>query len=246
MRAQSAFVIALAFVVPGTSSAQAQTERVFIGVNGTLQASDNSFRDGATFTENAEQGQFATDYEVKSGPALNIGGGVRVRKELSLGIGITRFSRTTAAEFSGSVPHPFFFSRPRGISSSIGGITRQEIAVHVQAVGHLPVGTRWQVAVFGGPSFFKLKQGLVTDFSYADQYPYDSASFASSDVTEVNESKVGFNVGTDVAFYFTQRLGVGGLVQFAKATIAAPSAGSGTVDVAVGGVQYGGGLRVRF
>src|SRR5688572_28447377 len=47
-------------------------ERIYISVNGAFQTGGGDFDETVTFRENAEDGRFSTDYEVKSGPALNI------------------------------------------------------------------------------------------------------------------------------------------------------------------------------
>jgi hypothetical protein len=65
--------------------------------------------------------------------------------------------------------------------------------------------------------------------------------------TTADESKVGFNVGADVGYFFTRQVGVGGTVQWAGTTIEMPgSGGTGTFDVKAGGFQAGGGVRFRF
>jgi hypothetical protein len=242
-------VVVLTSLAPTFATAQTgalMTGRLFVSIDGGIQATTNDFDDSASFTENAEQGQFSTAYTVDGGPALNIGGGALVWRRLGLRIGVSRFSRATPSTLRGAVPHPFFFNRAREVSGSVTGLKRNELAVHVQAAGVFPAGNRLQVMVFGGPSFFRVKQGVVNDFSYTDAYPYDTATFASTDVTNTKESKVGFNAGADVAFFFTRQLGVGGIVQFAAATVDAPSAGDGALDMKAGGLQAGGGLRVRF
>lgn len=215
-------------------------------VNGGYLVTTNDFRDGATFREHAEDGRFDSDYSLEGGPTFDIAGGAVVWKQLGVGVGISRFSRSTPTRFSGAIPHPFFFSRPRAVSSEIGGLKREELAVHVQARGVFAAGRRFQVMVFGGPSFFQVKQGLVTDFTYSDSYPYDDATFRSATTATANASKMGFNVGGDVAFFFTRQVGVGGSVQFAGTNIDLRSAGGGAQSVKVGGVQSGGGLRLRF
>jgi len=145
---------------------------------------------------------------------------------------------------TGQIPHPFFFNRPRSVSGDVGGLKRDELAVHVQVRAVVPVGNHLQVMVFGGPSFFQLKQDVATDISYADEYPYDSATFKTATIVSKSASKVGVNGGGDVAFFFTRQLGVGFTAQFANATIPAGLASS--TDLKVGGFRAGGGLRVRF
>ena len=243
-------ILAVLFVLtPAVSTpAIAQTlSRGWISVNGGYQATTNDFSDGAPFTEHAEEGRFDSDYTVKGGPTFDIAGGARIKGPLAVGVGVTRFSRSTPIALSAQVPHPFFFNTPRTVEGDIGGVKREELAVHIQARGVFPVGDRLQVMVFGGPSFFTVKQGMVTDFNFTETYPYDSATFSSGVTTEAKESKVGVNVGGDVAFFFSRQVGVGFGVQYSGTTVELPSAASGsTADVKVGGVQAGGGLRLRF
>jgi hypothetical protein len=100
--------------------------------------------------------------------------------------------------------------------------------------------------VFGGPSFFQVKQDIVNDFTYTDSYPFDTASFTSGVTSSVSESTLGFNVGGDLSYFFTPQLGVGATVQLVGADVEMPSAGSGTIDASAGKFQAGAGLRLRF
>ncbi len=234
--------------VGGTTWAQTappQT-RGFVSVNGGYQATANNFHDGATFRRNAEDARFDTDYTVKAGPAFDVAGGAVPWRHLGIGVGVSRFSLATPTHLTGSIPHPFFFNRPRTVGGDVGGLKREELAVHVQARLVADIGRRIQLMIFGGPSFFQLKQDVVTDFTYADDYPYDEASYRSANSGTQTASKIGINAGGDFAFFFTRQLGVGALVQFAGTTMPLHSASGGTADVKVGGVQAGAGLRLRF
>ena len=64
-------------------------------------------------------------------------------------------------------------------------------------------------------------------------------------VTTVEESKVGVHVGADVAYFFTPRLGLGAMLQYAGTNMEVAATGR-TFDVKVGGILAGGGLRLRF
>ena len=97
------------------------------------------------------------------------------------------------------------------------------------------------MVVFGGPSFFTVKQSVVTAVQRTEAYPFDEATFSGATVATEVESTNGFNIGADVAWYFTKNVGVGGIVRFSSAT-AAFSVG----DVDAGGALVGGGLRLRF
>lgn len=229
------------------SEAAAQSApRGFFLFNGAYQLSDRDFRDGATFRENVEDGHFDTDYGIGNGPTFDIAGGARVWRRLALGVGVTRFSKDVAADLSGSVPHPFFFQRARPVSAAIGGITRDELGVHVQARVFVLAGNRFEAMLFGGPSFFQLKQQIVTGLNYSNSYPYDEVAFANADIVEAKESAVGVNVGTDLAFFFTRQVGVGGTVQFTTANVDVPSAAGQTQSLKAGGTLVGAGIRFRF
>ena len=242
------------------SSAAAQSTlpfRAYASADGTAQGAGDDFRDAAVFTEHAEEGRFETDYRLSGGPAFNISGGAllprsgvfrrsRVWQRIGVGVGVSRFSRSTPVALSGQVPHPFVFDQDREVNGAIVGLKRKELAVNIRASAVFPLGSRAQLMVFGGPSFFRVTQGLVTDFNYTEQYPYDSATFASGETRNATESKLGVNAGVDVGYFFTPQIGFGGLVQLAGTTLDFPSAGGGTQDVKTGGFQVGGGLRLRF
>ena len=222
-------------------------DRFFISVNGMFQSAVGDFGETVTFVENAENGTFSTDYDVKAGPAFDVSAGALVWRNLALGVGVSRFSKNTPITLTGSVPHPFFFNRSRSISGEIGGLEREELAVHIQARAMFTPKPKIQAMVFGGPSFFSVKQGIVNDFEITEAYPYDTATFSRGLTTTADESKVGFNVGADVGYFFTRQVGVGGSVQWAGTTIEVPaSGGTGTFDLKAGGLQVGGGLRLRF
>ena len=71
---------------PSTSSSKpAQPiDRVQISVDGAFQSGGDDFGETISFVENAENGTFSTDYDVKSGPALNVSVGVAVFERAGL------------------------------------------------------------------------------------------------------------------------------------------------------------------
>ena len=219
--------------------------RGFIVVNGGYQVGTHDFEQVSTLRANVEDGSFTSDYEVKSGPSFDVAGGATVWRRLAIGVGVTRFSSSTPSSLTGSVPHPFFFNRPRSVTGDVGGLEREELAVHVQAIARVPMSERLEVMAFGGPSFFRVKQGMVSTIAWSEAYPFDQASFSSATTVDPDESKIGFNVGGDVAFFFSRQVGVGGTIRYSAATVEL-DAGGGTFEAKAGGIQVGGGLRLRF
>lgn len=222
------------------------TDRIFIGVDGLFQAASTDFNNTVPFRRNAEDSSFSTAYDVKSGPAFNINGAGLVWRTLAIGVGVSRYSHSVPTAFSASVPNPFFFNQGRQVTGTINA-TREELAVHVQARGLLPLkNRRMQAMVFGGPSFFNIRQDVVNDFEITETYPYDSATFSRGVTNTVKKSKVGFNAGADVGYFFTRQVGVGGTIQYSAATMELAGPANTTMDVKAGGLQAGGGLRLRF
>ena len=91
-----------------------------------------------------------------------------------------------------------------------------------------------------------MEQGLVTDVRFTHAYPYDRAEFSDAITASQSNSKIGFNVGADIAYYFSDRVGIGWLTRYSEATVGLPSVDGGTVSVQAGGLHTVGGLRVRF
>lgn len=251
-RTRSAVRVALlaAAVVSLSQAALAQAPRPatrgFLVVNGGYQLATNDFADGAVKRENAEDGRLDTTYTVKSGPSFDISAGAAVWGPLGVGVGVSRFSVATPSTLTAGVPHPFFFNRPRLVSAEVTDLKREEQAVHLQVRAIVPAGQRFQLMLFGGPSFFTVTQTMVTDYTYTESYPYDAVSFRAATTTRAKVSAKSFNAGADAAFFFTRQVGVGGTVQFSGATLEMPGALDGTTEVEVGGGQVGAGLRLRF
>ena len=218
-------IAASVLVLTSVHVAFAQTAAVpkaAIFVNGAYQMTANDFVDDATFRENAEDGRFSTEYELKGGPAFDVAGRATVWRLLGAGAGVTRFSRSTPSALAGSVPHPFFFNRLRSVTGQVSGLKREELAIHVHASVIASIGERLQVTAFGGPSFFQVSQGVVTSFTWSESYPYDEATFRAAQVTNAKASKMGFNGGADLAFFFTRQVGVGATMQFSRASMELP------------------------
>ena len=219
-------------------------EKVFFSAGVLFQLTSNDFDDTFTFRRNAENGRLDTAYDVGGGLAFDVSGSYLVWKQLAVGVGLTLFSTSTPTTINAQVPHPFFFNQPRTVTGEFDG-DRSETAVHIQAKWLVPVNPKILVTIFGGPSFFSVKQDIVNDFEYSESYPFDTATFSRAITASQSESAVGVNVGGDVAYFFTPNVGVGGSVQYSGATVQM-SVPSGTTDVKAGGLQAGGGLRLRF
>ena len=241
------FAVAILLAAPLTVAAQTSAgERWFLTLNGAYKVDSQEFRDGATFLASAEEGTFDSRYTVTSGPMIDVAGGVLIKGTIGVGGGVSHYRRSTPVTLEASVPHPFFFNRPRSLSGQVAGLSREELGVHLQVRGVFPLNRTVTVTLFGGPSYFNVSQEVVTGVVYADDYPFDEAIFRSAGTTSRSRGALGFNAGGDVAVFFASRVGVGLSVQFAGTGVDLPSAGGGTARTRAGGVSTGAGLRFRY
>lgn len=226
----------------------ARGPRGFLSANvgGLLTAND--FTTSGSFPVYQENATFQTDYKVPSALALDIGGGVALWRNLGVAVAVTWDQPKGDASLTGSVPHPFFLNKPRSVSGTVPGLEHTDTAVHVNAAWIAPLNKKVLLVAFGGPSFFSVKQDLVTQFTFADTYPYDEASFSSATVSKVSKSAVGFNAGVDVTYFLTRKhnVGVGGVLRFTRASLTLPSTNLSNVSVDAGGAIVSGGVRWVF
>ena len=100
--------------------------------------------------------------------------------------------------------------------------------------------------VSGGPTWIQAEQGVVTEVRYTEAYPFDEVAFSNVERVIEKETAVGFNVGVDVIWAFSKNIGVGGLLRFARATASIAPAEGRSIELELGGLQAGGGIRILF
>mgnify|MGYP001238463261 CR=1 FL=1 len=220
--------------------------RAFLMVSGMYQATTTSFTDSVTFVQHDEEGYTATDYSVGGGPAFDVMAGFKFTEYLGVGAGVTSFARSdVAGETAVSAPHRFYYNRHR-TATGPAAAGRQELAFHLLGFVVAPVTDRVSVTLFGGPSLFQVRQGLVTEVNYTESFPYNAISFGSTVTVQQSMSSWGVNVGADVSMLFSPHVGIGGLVRFSRATFGLLSSDNDTVTAEAGGLQVGGGVRFYF
>jgi hypothetical protein len=221
-------------------------ERSEIWVNGLYQATSNAFTATTTVTRNVESGSVTTSYGAGRPPVLEFGGRAIAARNLTIGAAVTWSTQTTDGAVSATIPHPFYFNAPRTVSGVAAGGSREEIVIHGEVAGLVTIGRAVQLAVFAGPSYFHLKQGLVVDVNIAEAYPYDTATFVSATTVDASEWQIGFNAGVNVAVRVSKRVGVGVIARYSRASVELPASATENVTVRAGGLQAGGSIRFGF
>lgn len=223
--------------------------RIFVQLNGGYQPTTTDFRSTVPFrltTDPTEEAQFESGYDVAAGPMVDVRGGVRLYQRLGAAVAVNRFVETGGASVRARLPHPFFFERPREISGNPDGFRREELGVHVQATYTVEVTRRISATLFGGPSFFDVRQDLVDRVEYSEEYPFDTATFTGIVKKRDSDSAVGFNVGMDVGYFFAKNIGVGGVIRFSRASVDVEPTAGRNQRVDAGGLHVGAGVRFAF
>lgn len=241
----SAVALALAIPTPARAQATAWGSNGYISFNGLYQSTRTTFDDQAKVTIDHEDGTVTSSHDVTPGPGFDITAGGRMAGNLGLGFAFTYFKRAETVGVSAMVPHPLYFNRLRSVSGTATDLQREERAVHVHLMWLLPFSEKLQATVFGGPTYFDVRQEIVSGVKYSEDYPFDEAQYTGVESVQEKGSRLGWNAGVDLSFFFSQYTGIGGFVRMsqAKVDVASPDE---TVTVDAGGLQSGVGIRFRF
>jgi len=245
------FIVVCAFMggvgVAVTVRAQTPPSSTRISLNAGIQPASTTFDSSTSEPVYLETAVVNSSYRVSRAPFFDGGVTVAMRNGLGVGLTVSWFSNRADAAITAAIPHPFLFNSPRGLAATQGGLRRDELAAHFQAVYIVRPIARLDIVVSGGPSLFKATQEFISGVSFSETYPYDSAAFTGAASKQVTNHKTGFNLGADVGIRLGRSAGVGGLVRFSRASVSFASPNETTsVTVDVGGLQIGAGLRLYF
>jgi hypothetical protein len=184
-----------------------------------------------------------------SGGVIDIGVGLRVWRNLTVGIAYTQDDNTSTGELTGTIPNPVFFNRPRTLDQDVPGLKRKERAAHLQLGWVFPLNDKVDFLVFGGPTFFRFEQDVVSDMEIVEQGGTFTTVAVDPEITTRKKSVIGFNLGVDATYILWSnddvRLGAGGFFRYAGATTTVKMLASDQ-STDVGGLQVGFGGRLRF
>ena len=232
---------------PDEAAAQIQPweDSGYVSVNYAYEVADRSFSESLSATVYDETATYTANHSGGGGGGFDVGAGWRVWRNLAAGVTVTSFSTSSGAAVSGAVPHPLFYNRPRNATFNQTDLEYTELGVHLQAVWVMPLSEKITVSVGAGPSFFSVKQALISTASPSELgAPFNVTSIAATFST-TSASAFGGNAGLDLTYMFTERLGGGIFARWAGGSASlAVSGGNQSIDV--GGVQSGAGIRVTF
>jgi len=223
-----------------TSAASAQTKepKIFVDVNVGAQPQARTLSTSTSFPLYNETAAVNAAEAVDGGGLFDISGRYRIMPNVSAGVGFSIFSKKGDGTLVASIPNPNFLNRPATSTTDATDLKHREQAVHLMAAYTIPITMvdNLDATVFAGPSFFSLKQDILS----ATVTPNTQTAVVAT--TSESESKAGANIGVNINYMATPNYGAGVFLRYAGATIKLPSAG----DVKVGGLQLGIGARLRF
>lgn len=234
----------------GQASAQGATwaDRGYINVGWGVESGTSDMADSKTATVYEETATFNTASTFTSGSLFDVGAGIRVWKNLTVGVAYHQEQNDTEAAITGSVPSPVFFNRPRTLTAS-EPLDRKEAATHVTLGWVLALNDKFDVHVTAGPSFFRLTQDVISNVRQSETGATATTVGAEFEKDEAKKSVTGFNVGLDATYIFwsndSVRLGAGGFFRFTNAETDLQML-STSQPTKVGGTQFGLGARLRF
>jgi hypothetical protein len=201
--------------------------RVALHLDGGYKTNVTRFSQTVTFEQYSETGSLTSTYTVRRGPVVDAGLTVRVWRTFGVGV-------------SGSY---FVFGQPRQVNGQ-ASVPHTEIGMHFQAAYWARPSQRLEVVITGGPSLFRVDQDFVSDVTFAETSPYDTATYQGASAIRQRKTVSGGNIGGEVGWRVARRLGLVAAVHFSHATAQFP--GSSAQAVVIGGLHIGGGVRLLF
>ena len=244
-------LLTLVSLVGLASPALAQFEvlkgRFAVHANGGYQSGRDTVRRTFSFRAYGEDARFEERHETKGSGLFDVGGSLRVWEELRVGASFSQLTKSDSTRLTGSVPNPIAVNAPRAIDSQQLSLRHEQRTTHLYVAWVVPILNKLDVAIFGGPTFFNLTQGVVTgvEIDEVDGPPWAQVGIGGVTSGEFKKNTIGLHVGADASYMVTPNFGLGGFLRFAQGSVDMPSS-AGDQPLDIGGLQAGGGVRLRF
>ena len=227
--------------------------RGFIEVGGGGQGGSHLITDISRFTIYDEEATIDISQTYGGGTLFDVGGGVKVWKNLLVGLGYTRYSDSMETGVVARVPNPLFANRLREATLRQDDLKHSESTVHLSAIYMLPVSDTFTIAVSAGPSFANVEHEFARDVRVAETggAPFDTVAISDIAFSRSSKTATTINIGAKLVYELPFRIGdVGRLgaslgFRYAGGSVDLDGA-QGPVEVKFGGPQVLGGVRVTF
>ncbi len=246
-------LIAATLVRPAPAAAQAPEEATrLISFDVTRRWLGVEFETISIFEQYGELGDFRAQYVAAKSLAWNGGvswrhGRRRLGGHLGFGFNVSNVDRAMAIPLDARVPHQYILSFPREVYTVVKDLKRNETGLNLQGQYWRVLFGRLLLRGFAGPTIFIARQEVINRIYTAEtETDFDQVFLTDYDTASAIATKVGYNIGFDSTWFLTDRVGLGGAVRYARASITSHVRPSLAVPFALGGLNVGGGLRWRF
>jgi len=227
-------------MIPASAFAQMTwTDKAYASVNIGAQVGDHSLTTNSTLTLYDEQGVTTGTQEVGGGAFFDLGGAYKVHRNLLVGVTYSHAGSKTDVPITAQVPDQIQFDHPRTATGTMSDAKFSENAIHFSAVYMIPVTDKVDVGISAGPSLFMIRQDVPSAITVTEPTP----TITSVTANKVNKITGGLNLGVDVTYLLTKKIGGGLIARYTWGTVDIPDAAD---SLTVGGFQIGVGLRYRF
>lgn len=239
----------LAAAIDAAAQSREWTERGYANLSLGFQAGSGDIDATQEVSIYQETGRINVNQQIEGGLLFDLSAGVRVWRNVSVGLGYTHLGSDGDAAVSGSWPHPLFTDRFRDFTAEARALERSENALHLSFGYMFPINDKLDVHVMGGPSFFWLSQEVVSEVQVAEAGAPFTSVVVSPQLAKRKENPVGGHIGVDANYRMFERgpmkIGVGGFLRYAAASSDLRVVDT-DADADVGGFQIGVGIRTRF
>ena len=220
-----------------TTTAYAQSPSSgFVDINGGAQTQSRTFKASTSFPLYGETAGISSAQAIDSGGLFDVSGGYRIVPVFGIGVGVSTFSRSGDGSLAASIPSPAAFNKAANVTNSVADLKHSEVATHVLLAFFVRLTGKIDATVSVGPSFFRVSQDILSATVLAGTQNISAATHREKANT------TGVNGGVSLNIMVAPKYGLGAFARYAGATASLPSTG----DLKVGGLQVGGGLRLRF
>lgn len=208
-----------------------------------------SYNGDWTYSLYGENGTLTGAYKLDTkGLVLEPGLGVYFTPNIGLEILFVPVSKSGTANFTASVPHPFYFGHFRSMSWSATDLAYSGSELDVHLLGRLPLlEGKLGVYAFAGLAYFlSVKVTSLSDVAFDEAgYPYTSVSAVPA-YTEYSKGVLGFSLGGGVDYLLVKDLGVYVGARYAMGTAKLDVGHGAQIEIKPGGLRLTAGLKYSF
>jgi Outer membrane protein beta-barrel domain len=235
-------VLCLVFCALAAPRAYAQmkwTDKGFANINIGGQSGSHDVATTTTFVVYEEDAHVNTTQKTGGGFLFDINGGYKVWSNLVVAVGYTFMSDSTDGAVVATIPDQRVFDSPRTVNTTADNLKHSENALNFMGVWMVPVTDKVDVGISFGPTVFFVKQELPDTIQFTEPTP----TVTGMTTKDVSKTTGGINLGVDVTYLLTKKMGVGGILRYTWGSVDLEGA---TDSLTVGGFQIGIGGRYRF